>query len=101
MQHAALGAQAPQWARAHLVGGGLPTVLDNPIASAHVVQQEVAIRMYDFAAQSRRHRECTTVDHRSGRCSRNGVHVADIATDVVEQARAGLRIRGFVLLCSL
>src|SRR5712671_8149606 len=56
------------------------------------MQQEVAKRMDDLAAQRSRHRERAAVDHRSRWRGGDGSGVADGAADLVEQVVSGHRV---------
>src|SRR6267143_976165 len=68
---------APKRCGAHHVYCSLASVLNNPITCADVMQRKVAERVDYFVAQSRRHREGSTVDggsrsascrHKVGKC---------------------------------
>src|SRR5712691_2766256 len=85
-------AHAPQGRRAHLVARGLTAVLDDSVPRADVVQEEIAERVDELAAQRRRHGERALVD--DGARGRGGdvADVADVAADSVEEGAALLRV---------
>src|SRR5258708_183042 len=93
MHQSKVGTHSPQGRGAHLVGCGLSAVLDNAVPGSHVVQQEVAERVEGLIAQRRRHSELPLVDHGPSGNGGDRRHVADGATDGVEDVSASLRVR--------
>src|SRR6185312_2576915 len=93
MHQPALGAKSPQWRGTEFIRGILRSVLDDSISCSHVMQQEVAEGMDDFAAQRLRDGESASIDGRSGRSSCDGTDVAQVAADGVKQSCALLRTR--------
>src|SRR5215831_5813519 len=92
MHQGKVSAYSPQRRCAQLICRTLSAVLHNPISGSDVMQKEVAERMEGLVAQSGRHGELSLVDHGSCGYRGEGLHVADGATDGVEDLRAGLRI---------
>src|SRR5206468_7300820 len=85
---------APQRLGAQLVARRGSAVLDDAVAGADVVQQEVAVRVDDLVAERRGNRQRAPVDagaHRRGRDRRD---VTDGAADRVEQVGASDRAGG-------
>src|SRR5262245_12764954 len=72
-------AEAPQRRSSHHVPRACAAVLDNPVASPDVVQQEVAERADSLVAESRRDGERATVDHRAWSGGDNRRRVTEIA----------------------
>ena len=81
-------AQTPQWGRAQLVGGILRWSLHDAITRLDVMQQEVAERMNDLASQRLGHEKRAAVDDRPCRGRRDGLDVAGVAADLLEQGPA-------------
>src|SRR6185503_13099893 len=85
MQEPVTRANAPERRRAHLVGRSLTSVLDDAIASADVMQCEVAEGMDYLVAKSRRNCECPAVNQCSGSCGLECARMTNRATHGVEQ----------------
>ena len=68
-------ANTPQWRSAELIGRALTAILNDPIASTHVVQREIAERMDDLIAQRRRNSEGAAINQgaRCRGCESSGV----------------------------
>src|SRR5204863_4785041 len=82
--------QAPQRRSPNHVSGCLPVGLYYPVASADVVEQEVAERVDDLVAERVGHGELPAVDDRADGRGRDRADVADRATERVEERRAGV-----------
>jgi len=85
--------QAPKRRRAEFVRGILRPGLDDAVAGLDVMQQKIAVGMDDLVAERRRHGENAAIDQRARRRRRDGLDMADIAADPLEQRLAGLGIR--------
>ncbi len=72
MQKAAAQTNAPERRRAQFLRSGRAAVLDDAISRAHVVEQEVAVRMDDFVAEGVGNDERTAVDDRASRSGDDG-----------------------------
>ena len=85
MQQLRARADSPKRRRAHFLSGFLATRLHDVIASADVVQQEVAIRMDNLIAQRSGHGEGACSDRGSRWCCGYRRDMANVAADVVKQ----------------
>src|SRR5262249_5913569 len=92
VHQAVMRTYSPQRRSAHHIGCALSAVLDDAIAGSDIVQQEIAVRMDDLAAQLGRHGEGAAIDDGACRSGCDRGYVADVATDRTEELRAGLRI---------
>ena len=92
VHQAIMGTYSPQRRSAHHVGCALSAVLHNAIAGSDIVQQEIAVWMDDLVAQLWWYSKRTPIDDRAWRRGRDRGYVADVATDRVEELRAGLGI---------
>src|SRR5689334_20062459 len=93
MHQPALGAESPQRRCTKLVRCILRSVLDDAISCSHVMQQEVAEWMDDFASQRLRDGESASIDGGTGRSCCDGTDVADVAANGVKEGCSLLRIR--------
>src|SRR6476469_8092489 len=89
MHQPALRPHSPQRRSSHFVGSVRRSVLNNAVTGPDVVQQEIAVRVNHFAAESRWHRERTAIDGCSCRRRGDGADMAYIAADGMEQAGSG------------
>src|SRR5580658_8645206 len=88
VHEAGLFAHAPQRRSPQLVGGVLRPNLYDPVSSANVMQQKIAVGMDYLVSQSGGNYEHTAIDDGSGRSRGNGLNMANIATDVCEKSLA-------------
>ena len=58
---------------------------DNSVSRPNIVHQEITVRMKGLASYRRRDDKCSAVDLCAGGCCDQGSHVADGATDFIEQ----------------
>ena len=82
MHQAIASPHTPKRRGSHFVGGILGTVLHDSIARPDVVKQEIAEGMDGLVPEGIRNSEGASIEHRSGRDSRDGSNVADRATDL-------------------
>src|SRR5262249_25629696 len=85
MQKKIASPQSPKRRRPNLVVCTLSAVLDDRVAGADVVQQEIAVRMDDFVSESRRYRVRTTINRRTNRSCNNRWNVTADTTNFVEK----------------
>src|SRR5258707_7546032 len=90
MHQAIASPHTPERRGAHFVGGVLGTVLDDSIARAEVVQQEIAKGMNDLVSEGIRNSERAAIQHRSCWDGRDGSNVTSGATDLEEDLLTGL-----------
>jgi len=81
---ARLHSKAPKRHSAKLVGGILRSRLNDSIACADVMKQEVAEGVDDSVPKGVGHLECSPVHGGSRRRRRDRLHVANIAADLLE-----------------
>ena len=93
VEQAVARADSPQRRRAHFVGTSLSAILDDAVSGAHIVQQEVTVRMDDLISQCRGYGERSAIDDRAGRSGHDPRDVADVAADLAEELLTGLRSR--------
>ena len=82
-------AQAPKWHGAEFVCRILRSGLDDAVAGPDVVQQKITKRMDDLVAERRWYREGPAIDRRARRRGRDGLDMAGIAADSLEQRLTG------------
>src|SRR5437763_6735766 len=87
-------AHAPERRGAHEGGRRLTGVLNNAIARADVVHQEVAEGVYVLVAESGGDCERSAVNQSARRGGRDGADVADIPAHLIEEVRACDGVRG-------
>src|SRR5215813_8146329 len=92
MHQAVACADAPEGSSTHFVRGICRPVLDDSVACADVMQQEVAEGMDHLAPQSGRHDERATVDHRARRSGCDRGDMTDVAANIAEQLLSSLRV---------
>jgi hypothetical protein len=74
-------AEAPEGDGAQFVGGVLRGILDDAVAGADVVEEEVAVGMNDFGAEGVGNGEGSAVDDSAGGSGDDGADVAGGASD--------------------
>src|SRR5262249_14509886 len=89
MQKEIASAQSPKRRRPDLVVCTLSAVLDDGVAGANVVQQEIAVRMDDFVTESRRYRVRTTINRRTSRSCNNRWYVTAGTAKFFEEGLSG------------
>ena len=78
---ARMRAEAPERDGAQFVSGVLRGILDDAVAGADVVEEEVAVGMDDPVAERVRHGERSAIDDHAGASSDDGADMASGAAD--------------------